>query len=60
MGKAIIMERFGSLYGNMLDSLKMEWLNEKIIEMGFMSMVNINSIIISVLSLKKLVNLSAK
>ena len=55
------MGGFGSLYDNMLDSLKMKWLNERISNLDgiqVMSAVNIN--IIFVLSLKKLVNLSAK
>ena len=57
------MDGFGSLYDKMLDSLKMEQLNERISNLDgiyVMSIVNIISFIIFVLSLKKLVNLSAK
>ena len=57
------MEGFGSLYNNMLDSSEMEWLNERISNLDgiyVMSIVNIISIIIFVLSLKMLINLSAK
>ena len=57
------MEGFGSRYDNMLDSLKMEQLNERTSSLDgiyAMSNVNIVSILIFVLSLKMLTNLSAK
>ena len=50
------MEGFGSLYDNMLDSLKMEQINEKISNIHgiyVISVVNIISFIIFILSLKK-------
>ena len=60
--KTIAMGGFGSLYDNMLDSLKMKWLNERISNLDgiyVMSIVSIISFIIFDLSLKKLVNVSA-
>lgn len=57
------MGEFGFLYDNTLDSLKLEWLNETITNLDgvyIRSLVNIISIIIFVLSLKKLGSLSAK
>ena len=63
MGNTITFEGFGSLYDDILDGLKIEWLNERITNLDKIyvtSIVNIISFIIFVLSLKKLVNLSAK
>ena len=56
------MNGCGSLYDNVLDSLKMEQLNERIYNLGgvYVMSVVIISFIIFVLSLKQLVNLSAK
>ena len=63
MGNTITMEGFEPLCDIILDSLKIEQLNERITNLDdiyVMSIVNIISIIIFVLSPKKLTNLSAK
>lgn len=62
MGKAIIMEGFGSLYDNILDCLKLELLNERISNLHGINVRSIASIIsfmIFLLPLKMLINLSA-
>ena len=59
MGNTITIKVFGSLY-YILDSLKMERFNNRLSNLEGMSIANIISFVIFVLSLKKLVNLSAK
>ena len=57
------MEGFGSLFDNMLDRMKIEQSSERISNLDgiyVMSIVTTISIIIFVLSLKKLVDLNAK
>ena len=57
------MAGFGSLYDDIPDSLKMDQLNEKTAHLNgiyVMSILNLISFIIFVLSLKKLINLSVR
>ena len=62
MGKTITIEGFGLLFDNMLDSMKIEQLSERMSNLDgiLMSIVTTISIIIFVLSLKQLVDLNAK
>ena len=63
MGNTTTLKVSVSLYDNSLDSMKTGWLNERtsnLDEIYAVSIVNIISIIIFVVSTKKLVNLSAK